>query len=190
MKLRIISSTEYSGTSNPRRSEYYAYLEDHIQGVKDSWYRFLLPALRENEYDIHDISDAEGCIVNHDSSKYDDEEFGPYCNYFYPDPHNGYSKDSKAFDIAWLRHIHNNPHHWQHWVLIRDSGGLEPEDMPFKYICEMVCDWHSFSSKDPESTAYNWYKQNKSKMKLSDKTRKTIEKLIEFLQDPIAEVDE
>ncbi len=190
MKLRIVSSIEYSGSSNPRRSEYYSYLEDHIQGVKDSWYRFLLPAMRENDYDLYDMNDAEVCILSHDASKYDEEEFGPYCNYFYPDPSHGYSKDSKAFDIAWLHHMHKNPHHWQHWVLLRDTGQVEPQDMPLKYICEMLCDWHSFSSKDPENTAYNWYKSNKSKMKLSDKTKKEVEKLLEYLQDPIMEVED
>lgn len=190
MKIRIVSSTEYGPFPNPRRGEYYTYLDNHISGVKDSWYRFLRPALVDKKYDIYDITDAEIAIEKHDASKYDDEEFVAYCNYFYPDPSHGFSKSSKDFDAAWLIHLHKNPHHWQHWVLLRDSGEVEPQDMPFPYICEMLCDWHSFSSKDPENTAYKWYKAEGSKMKLSDKTRKEVEKLIEYLQDPLMEVED
>ncbi|MFR1480703.1 MAG: DUF5662 family protein [Hydrogeniiclostridium mannosilyticum] len=29
----------------------------------------------------------------------------------------------QAFQRAWLLHIHRNPHHWQHWVLINDDPG-------------------------------------------------------------------
>lgn len=28
------------------------------------------------------------------------------------------------FNRAWLLHIHRNPHHWQHWVLINDDPEL------------------------------------------------------------------
>ncbi len=26
-----------------------------------------------------------------------------------------------GFNTAWLKHIHRNPHHWQHWVLFEDN---------------------------------------------------------------------
>lgn len=189
MKLRIVSSTEFVRCLNPRSPEYLQYLDDHISNVKYSWYNMLKPSMLEDGYDQQDLADAEMCIENHDLSKYDDDEFDAYCNYFYSDPKNGFSKNSKAFDEAWLNHIHKNPHHWQHWVLLRDSGEIEPQDIPMKYICEMLCDWHSFSGKDPNSTASAWYKSNKSKMKLSDKTRRIVEKLLVYLVDPILVVE-
>lgn len=183
---RVLRSSIYAATSlNPRQDEYFRYLSDHISGVQDSWNLMLKPAMLENGYLQEDIAKADFNIPNHDKSKYDDEEFEAYCNYFYPSPDRGFSKNQKAFDAAWLRHIHLNPHHHQHWVLIRDEGELVPMDMPIEYVCEMLCDWHSFSAKDPTSTAYTWYQKNKKNMTLSDNTVKLIEKLIEYLKEPL-----
>jgi len=191
MKRYIRSSRIFADTSmNPRKGEYYQYLHDHIEGVKTAWSNFLKPAMLELDYDPELFEKVDKLVQDHDKSKYEDVEFIPYCNYFYSSPKDGFSKNSKEFDGGWLHHLHNNPHHWQYWVLLRDTGEVEPQDMPIEYICEMLCDWHSFSSKDPDNTAFNWYKSNKSKMKHSDKTTKEVEKLIEYLQDPIMEVED
>lgn len=45
------------------------------------------------------------------------------------------------FNIAWLHHIHNNPHHWNHWIIQNDTDGVEVIRMPEKYAKEMVADW-------------------------------------------------
>ena len=182
MKRYIISS-EQNKIMNPRSPEYISYLSDHIQSVGDSWFRILRNAIEEDEVYKPILSKVDELVRVHDASKYDAEEYGPYLNYFYPSK--GHSKDQVAFDLAWLHHIHNNPHHSQHWILIRDEGEVVPMDMPVEYICEMLCDWHSFSSKDPESTAYNWYNKNKKNFTFSEKTRKTVENLIEFLKEPL-----
>ena len=190
MKLYIRSSVIFADTSmNPRKGEYYQYLYDHVEGVKEAWRRFLKPNVI-NDYESYIIEEAEKLIQDHDHSKYEDVEFIPYCNYFYHSPKDGFSKSSKDFDKGWLHHLHNNPHHWQYWVLLRDSGEVEPQDMDIPYVFEMLCDWHSFSSKYVDNTAYNWYKDNGNKMKLSNNTKKIVEKLIEYLKDPIMEVDD
>jgi hypothetical protein len=44
------------------------------------------------------------------------------------------------FDRAWLRHLHRNKHHPQHWVLIEDSGAIVCLPMPYIYILEMIAD--------------------------------------------------
>lgn len=153
---------------NPRSSEYYAYLTQHIQGVIDSWYNILLPVMEskcENEAKLVAIGFS---IEQHDASKYSEEEFVPYCNHYYPSL--GFEDDPKAYDKAWLHHQHFNPHHHQHWIIHHDDGAVEPVDMPLKYVCEMLCDWHSFSRKDPKSTAYNWWQDNKADMVLSTNT--------------------
>lgn len=167
---------------NPRYQEYLDYLEDHITGVQRSWNEMLKPYVEENYKDT-DVAEISRCIALHDSSKYMTDEFDPYCNYFYPSE--GFEKDEEAFDLAWLLHQHRNPHHPQHWVLVRDEGQLVPLDMPFEYICEMLCDWHSFSLRDPKSTAYKWYIDNHENMQLSDNTIKIVEDLIEALQEPL-----
>lgn len=171
MKIYIKSSC------NIRQNEYQQYLLNHIKGVKRAWNEILLPALLK-EYDItvEDLTLCSQYIEKHDESKYRSDEFDAYCNYFYPSENN--KKDSKAFDEAWLLHQKRNPHHWQYWILIRDEGELVPMDMPFEYVCEMLCDWSSFHYVNPESTANNWYNKNKKNMILSDETRKLVELLL------------
>ena len=172
---------------NPRKDEYYQYLNDHIGGVKSSWNTILKPYLESNDYDPEVIDLAESHIVEHDLSKLDDNEFIPYCNHFYP-VDGEFDNDETAFDLAWLHHQNINPHHWQYWVLIKDSGDIIPMDMPLDYICEMLCDWHSFSYKDPESTALAWYIANKDHMNFSETTRKIVDDLIQVMDTPITEV--
>ena len=137
-----------------------------------------------NLCDTELLESCQYAIDHHDESKYNIDEFYPYLNYFYPSP--GYPKDQVAFDWAWLLHQRRNPHHWQHWVLIRDSGNMFAFDMPFEECCNMVCDWHSFSSKDAKSTAYRWYQDNKKEMILSVNSRAIVEDLIEYLKEPLS----
>lgn len=172
---------------NPRKNEYYQYLNDHIGGVISSWNTILKPYLESNDYDPEVIDLAESHIIEHDLSKLEDDEFIPYCNHFYP-VDGEFDNDETAFDLAWLHHQNVNPHHWQYWVLIKDSGEIIPMDMPLDYICEMLCDWHSFSYKDPNSTALSWYSDNKDHMKFSENTRKIVDDLIQAMDTPITEV--
>lgn len=122
-------------------------------------------------------------IREHDASKYSKEEYGPYDEYFY-----GKNKSYEVvqdFNKAWLHHIHNNPHHWQHWVLNND----DPEkgeiiiDMPDCYIIEMICDWWSFSWKKGElNEIFDWYNKRKYYMKLNDYTRGRVESILNAIE--------
>lgn len=172
---------------NPRKEEYYQYLNDHIGGVKSSWNTILKPYLESNGYEPEVITLAESHTNEHDLSKLEDDEFIPYCNHFYP-VEGEFDNDETAFDLAWLHHQHVNPHHWQYWLLVRDSGDIVPMDIPLDYICEMLCDWHSFSYKDPTSTALAWYNENKDDMNFSENTRKIVDDLINIMDKPITEI--
>lgn len=103
----------------------------------------------------------------HDLSKLVPDEFWPYADNFYGpkrlawheivEAHGLYGdagaslrdfywKQSKehlkaCFDEAWLAHIHRNKHHWQHWILHLDDGGLVFLPMPERYRREMLADW-------------------------------------------------
>lgn len=160
-----------------RREEYEQYLKEHINGVKRS-YNEIKDIITELNLTDDDISFLENLINNHDKSKYGDEEFYPYLYYFYPSEE--YKLNDNSFDYAWLHHIHNNPHHWQYWILKEDEGDVKLLDIPKIYIIEMLCDWHSFSYKNPESTANKWYNDNKDKMLLSANTRKIIENILKL----------
>lgn len=180
-------SYTYNSRYNPRSSEYDEYLRNHIANVQLAWETMLCPAIMNNldEFDctVEELTNAYEAIKVHDESKYNEDEYIPYCNFFYPCE--GFEKDKTAFDYAWLLHQKRNPHHWQYWILVTDDEGVRALDMPFEEVCNMVCDWHSFSKDHPKSTAYTWYMNNKKNMQLSDNTRQLVEQLVKYLQDPL-----
>ncbi len=180
--LKLIEEAANEPASS-RIAEYDEYLTNHINGVIRSWQEVLNPFLldSQNEADLEAIATQ---ISKHDASKYEDE-YIPYLNYFYPESGEPSKEDEVKFDLAWLHHQKVNSHHWQYHVIIRDNGELAPMDMPFADVCEMLCDWHSFSLKNPESTAYTWYQKNKDKMIFSDNTRKLIEEYIDVFKEPL-----
>lgn len=168
------------------RDEYDQYLESHIDNVKKGfdWLVQNLPDL----FSMYDADHLGSIIAEHDSSKYDDEEYYAYCEYFY-----GNNKNSKEvlndFDYAWLHHQHHNPHHWQHWLLREDDGGNKALEMPYEYIVEMVSDWWAFSWKqDNLFEIFNWYENNTEKMMLHENTRTTVEKILNELKVKLEEI--
>lgn len=96
------------------------------------------------------------------------------------------------FNKAWLAHIHRNPHHWQHWVLINDDPKLGEIvlDMPYEYIIEMICDWWAFSwSSGNLYEIFNWYNEHEEYMKLSEKTRKTVEDILDKIKKKLDDMN-
>lgn len=164
---------------------YDRYLENHKANVRKAfeWMRDNIPEIVE----VTDNLEWQICI-NHDFSKTDPEEYDAYDAYFYGG-NRSYSV-VEDFRRAWLHHIHMNPHHWQHWVLINDEPG-EGEivlDMPYLYIIEMICDWWSFSwSKGDLTKIFNWYSEHKDYMKLSDATRKSVEYILGKIYEKLKE---
>lgn len=130
-------------------------------------------------------------MYGHDKSKSDPEEYDAYDRYFYGG--NRSYAVVQEFRLAWLHHIHNNPHHWQHWILINDNPA-EGEillDMPYIYIIEMICDWWAFSwAKGNLYEVFSWYDEHKDYMKLSDKTRKTVEDILTKIKAKLDEEKE
>ena len=90
-------------------------------------------------------------------------------------------------------HIHRNPHHWQHWILTNDDPD-EAEtilDMPYNYIIEMICDWWSFSwNSENLREIFDWYSKHKKYMKLSAKTRLTVENILKEINKKLDEMNE
>jgi len=161
------------------KMQYNKYLTQHISGVQQS-FNLAREALINKGVDPVVVDYCARMLIGmHDSSKYSSEEYDAYCTYFYG-PGKKTKEVEQDFDRAWLHHQKCNPHHWQYWVLIRDEGELVPMDMPTEYIIEMLCDWNSFSQRNPESTAKKWYYDNKDKMIFSEDTRKIIEDLLEI----------
>lgn len=166
--------------------KYDEYLKEHIENVSKGfeWLKNNLPEVLP--LDMFEMSVIENAIISaHDKSKYDLEEYVPYDAYFYG---NRSYKVVEEFNHAWLRHIHKNPHHWQHWVLINDDPdkGEIILDMPDVYIIEMICDWWSFSWKQGKlDEIFKWYDEHRKYMKLSDYTRQKVERILSDMQDKI-----
>ena len=111
---------------------YDLYLEQHRGNVAKGfkWIQENLPDLL---IPINGVSYEHQICYCHDLSKDDEEEYNAYDAYFYG--RNRSYQVVKDFNYAWLHHIHNNPHHWQYWILINDdpNEGEIIMDMPYNY---------------------------------------------------------
>jgi hypothetical protein len=165
--------------------QYDNYLTNHKNNVYRG-YKWI----SENLPDIlkPDVSYEYQLTYGHDASKSSDREYHAYDAYFYG--RNRSYQVVQEFNHAWLHHIHNNPHHWQHWVLINDNPN-EGEiilDMHHLYIIEMICDWWAFSwAKGNLYEIFSWYDEHKDYMKLSDKTRKTVDDILAKIKTKLDE---
>ncbi len=136
--------------------------------------------------------------IVHDWSKFLPSEWLPYAEYFYGPR---YTVDDRRralavcsaifpseeeirrrFDVAWLKHLHRSPHHWQHWVLREDSGLTKPLEMPRRYAVEMVCDWKGAGRvmNGKSDNTVSWYFRHKSDMSLHPATQKLVERELGF----------
>ena len=162
--------------------EYDEYLKNHKACVMQA-YEFL------EERGVFPVSSTvRRQLEKHDDSKYSEEEYDPYDVHFYGDAYHDDLAD-EDFMYAFLHHLHNNPHHWQYWVLIEDSDEDHEEQilcMPGCCVIEMVCDWWSFSwAKYNESNdkkdlydIFDWWENQKDRIKLHPDTRIYVEQLL------------
>ena len=157
-------------------AEYSKYIVTHVENVKKAY----------NWLKDHKMISAElaSQIDSHDLSKYSAEEYEAYDNYFYSKQTEKVKTD---FNYAWLHHIHNNPHHWQHWVLINDDDGAYALEMPKEYVIEMLSDWWAFSHESGNLyEIFDWYKEHTKKMILHKNTKKLVEDILDKIK---AELD-
>jgi hypothetical protein len=127
--------------------------------------------------------------IIHDWSKFTPQEWFPYVDYFYrrggKDKHTADGKSytagcDDAFDAAWLRHLHRNPHHYQFWVLRQDDGQIKTLPMPERYVREMIADWIGAGrAQGHGDDVEGWYAANNHKMVLHPETRERVEQLLD-----------
>lgn len=173
---------------------YDEYLAEHIGNVNKGLH-WMLDNLGLSQEEKGALETAM-MSFNHDESKYSTEEYDAYDQYFY-----GGNKSYKVvqdFNYAWLHHIHQNPHHWQYWVLINDEPGEDengiPHEYPFgnfvalmiplPYIFEMIADWWSFSwKKENLFEIFNWYAEHRDQQYMHQESRKIVERVLEKIWD-------
>ena len=170
--------------------QYDDYLVTHIGNVNRGLHWMW-------ERNIHNDKDViENVMLNfeHDASKYSPEEYNAYDLYFYGD--NKSFKVKQDFDYAWLHHIHNNPHHWQYWILFEDDPKTKERfkalEMPKECVYEMIADWWAFSwANDNLTEIFEWYygrngkKSHQSTIIFHEKTRKLVEDILSELETSV-----
>lgn len=159
--------------------EYDNYLTNHIGNVVKGMTWLISHGITEDpllaEY-----------VAQHDASKYSSAEYEAYDDYFYGNPDKTKEEIDKAFDYAWLHHIHHNPHHWQHWLLKEDDGELKALEMPEEYVYEMIADWWAFSwNKNDLTEIFTWYKDHKLKMILHPDTKTLVESILNKMKNEL-----
>lgn len=167
--------------------EYDQYLARHRANVKRGF-----DWLCENLPDLVEPTRYAGWHTEfgHDQSKNEIDEYEAYDAYFYGN--NRSYAVMQNYQRAWLLHIHRNPHHWQHWILINDDPkeGEIILEMPYDYIVEMICDWWAFSWASGDlREIFHWYDKHSSYMKLAPKTRKTVDDILAKINTKLEELD-
>jgi hypothetical protein len=121
--------------------------------------------------------------LTHDLSKFLPDEFFPYMNWFYGVCGIKFDNDIwgwqrteheeclRKYEIAWLKHIHRNKHHYQYWYLRYDDGTEKYLEIPDKCRKEMICDWIGVGKAiTGKNNIKEWWGKTKDKKKMNDKT--------------------
>jgi hypothetical protein len=127
------------------------------------------------------------CLI-HDWSKFTPRMWGPYARAFYG-PKNqktGKPDGRPDFDAAWLFHQHIERHHWQHYVLMEDSGKVHCLPMPEKYRREMLADWRGANRAYGDTPLIDWYLKTLAARKLHPETQIWIEQQLGIIFVPAA----
>lgn len=168
--------------------KYDEYLNTHIHAVGKAaeWMVHHLSVFQT--MDLRELITFGSNVLKHDASKYEKEEYDPYDAYFYGD------RDDNEFNYAWLHHIHNNPHHWQHWLLVNDGGNIGDQsklialEMPKVHALEMVADWWSFSWRSGNLfEVFGWYENHRDNIILHPDTRAFVESVLNEMREKLAE---
>lgn len=167
--------------------KYNEYLSKHIGAVLNAANWMLLNLNVFDGMNDEEAWEFRNAVSNHDRSKWGDAEYGAYDAYFYGE------RDVDAFNYAWLHHIHNNPHHWQHWLLMnddgkyRDPGKVIALEMPKICAFEMVADWWSFSWRSGNlEEVFGWYEEHRDSIILHPDTREFVESVLDEIRERLA----
>ncbi len=179
-----MSKEIYVNNADEQFNKYSNYIKSHKDNVYESFkklntiFKIIFPDVYTNDKIITQLNIN---MSMHDNSKYDLIEFGPYANRFFPIK--GYQcnpKDPK-YKLAWLHHIHNNPHHPEHWVYWDDGKDviLDMEDI---YIIEMLCDWEAMSMYFGTKTIDYYHEHGLKDHPFSERTKRKLEEYFSYFE--------
>lgn len=154
--------------------EYEDYINEHISNVKVAYMQYgdkLCKALNISPIVLLRNVNA------HDKSKWSEEEFDAYRQYFHPCSDETPNKE--WFNMGWVHHQNNNPHHPEYWIDRSDDGKILT--MPPVYIAEMLLDWQAMKIKFGGNN-YDYYMQNRDKKPFSEETKKILDEVIKIFK--------
>ena len=173
-----------------KKQEYMSYIKEHTGNVVKVW-RYVKEDIKDKDWiDIYIYEKAQQNIINHDSSKYFDDEFEGYRAFFYPTDEEDNKSDSVRynFEQSWNHHQKRNPHHWNYWVTVDSKDSIRPIDMPTEYILEMLCDWSAMSVKFGDLPSDYFFK-NKKNMMLSRDTIYNVEYWLPIFDNAVKKIN-
>lgn len=146
---------------------YAKSLREHIANVQEAGHKLGVPSSQ---------------LEVHDQSKWSLLEFPGYARHFKG------GGDPKSFVVAWLHHIHHNPHHWQYWIFpdcyTPEGSSVEKGavEMPRNYALEMVADWMGTSLSHTNSwDMSNWLLEHIPRIKVHSETAKYLFEVLDGL---------
>lgn len=164
--------------------EYDEYLKTHLSNVRKA-YDWLYNNIRDEFSEKNWETAKQLCYEYHDLSKTESTlEYDAYDAYYYPKENQSDKLVNYNYHLAWLHHIHNNPHHWNYWVLVETNQDMKALAMYNPYIIEMLSDWMSFSFKAEDLTEIiRYYTKNKDKMVMHSRTREKVDTIINKINE-------
>lgn len=163
--------------------KYDEYLQEHKNNVHKAFLWLKDHYFPKYIFDNNFINELEHATqFNHDASKISDEEYMSYDQHFYG---NRSFENEESFLYAWNHHLHNNPHHWQYWILVNDDkdNGEKLLEIPDIYIFEMICDWWSFSWRNNNLfEIFDWYEKGKDYRKINPVSLEKIETILDTIK--------
>ena len=165
----IINDPCISEEQKIQEEKYKTYIDNHKKNVVQTWeelknleiiHNFILKTSKDPNID----KKLNERALNHDNSKFSEEEWEPYRKRFFFVNIEEKNSAKEEFQKAWCHHKANNFHHNQYWEETNQAN-----IMPFIDVVEMCCDWISMS-KANGGNALNWYYSQKN-LVLGDKQK-------------------
>ena len=89
--------------------------------------------------------------------------------------------------MGWLHHKGRNKHHWEYW-LDNAKGGIQPLEMPVKYLVEMYCDRTAASriymkENYYDGSAYEYFMNGYDHVIMHQKTKDLLEHILLYQKE-------
>lgn len=204
------TTLEYDPEIEFKYQEYLAYIDEHRKNVVSAFIKefatrdFVIPpelGITQDEWE-NAIKRVGIDILDHDKSKYEDDEFYAYRRKHHPTSLENNERDENIlekvdndYEIAWEHHYKHNYHHPEFWrfVTLEPDGTIIHQEnrldvatpMPLYAIIHMISDWQGMFYKYPEGgqSCVDWYNRDShsERMSMNPATLELVNKLLEFI---------